>query len=402
MDSLNLLFVHEIEYTTKVIYEVHEFPENLAHLGDKVTFIEFPETARKPNFYRQGRRRFINGRVVKQSTIELLSPFVLGIGSLDRLLATITFVPLLFGLLKHRKFDAIVLYAVPTFGWQTVIIANWFKVPVIYRALDVSHKIRQSFWEKPILLAEKFVYKRADIVSANNPAMARYCKSLGGSRVDVVVDLPPLDRRDFETNDSAEVTRGDLGLRLSDSVLLYLGSFFYFSGLPAVIKNLASQVPSKPNLKLVLVGGGEQDGELRQLVSHFGLEGRVIFTGFIDYKRLSGYLKLADVLINPMEPNLVSNTAFPHKVLQYMAARRPIISTRLDGLFETFGPESGIFWVSSPEEVVAKCESVLEHGNEVRAAVKKQDKLVETVLDLPMAISKFRRTIDDGIRAKSA
>jgi glycosyltransferase involved in cell wall biosynthesis len=38
-----------------------------------------------------------------------------------------------------------------------------------------------------------------------------------------------------------------------------------------------------------------------------------------------------------MHVSTVSNAAFPNKVIQYMAAGLPVVSTRLDGLVQTFG-----------------------------------------------------------------
>ena len=52
-----------------------------------------------------------------------------------------------------------------------------------------------------------------------------------------------------------------------------------------------------------------------------------------------------------MEKTLVSNAALPNKVLQYMAAGVPVVSTSLHGLVATFGDESGIAWGDSPREV---------------------------------------------------
>ncbi|GBL20105.1 hypothetical protein EMGBS4_01650, partial [Acidimicrobiaceae bacterium] len=45
-------------------------------------------------------------------------------GFADRLVASLTFVPLLIRTIRSEKIDLIVLYGVPTNGWQTVLIAK--------------------------------------------------------------------------------------------------------------------------------------------------------------------------------------------------------------------------------------------------------------------------------------
>jgi glycosyltransferase involved in cell wall biosynthesis len=394
MPSLNLLFVHEIEYQTKVVYEVHEFPEQLVARGHQITFIEFPETRKTANISKAQRDRVISGRVVQGSKLRLVSPLVLGIQSIDRLLATLTFVPLLIGLLRANRFDAIVLYAVPTFGWQTIILAKMFKVPVLYRALDVSHKIRESIFELPIKAAEKYVYHRANRLSANNPAMARYCVEAGSRELPSEVNLPPLDSNHFKASARPDsVTRESLGANPGEKVLMYMGSFFYFSGLVEVIRAFSDANLKEEAFKLVLVGGGEQDEELRTLVHDLKLEQFVIFTGFVDYKVLGDYLQLADLFINPMKPDLVSNTAFPHKVLQYMASERPVVSTKLSGLYETFGDASGIVWVDEPEQVASAATDLAKDKQAMLANVKRQTQIVTQLLDMNKCIESFSGAI---------
>jgi glycosyltransferase involved in cell wall biosynthesis len=161
-----------------------------------------------------------------------------------------------------------------------------------------------------------------------------------------------------------------------------MGTFFYFSGLVG-----------DQDFKLILVGGGEQDVELRTLVRDLKLENHIIFTGFVTYKLLGEYLSLADIFINPMKPDLVSNTAFPHKVLQYMASGRPVVSTKLSGLYETFGDSSGIVWVDEPLQVVSAAAALTQNKPRMLANAAIQTETVAQVLDMNQCIESFTATI---------
>jgi glycosyltransferase involved in cell wall biosynthesis len=114
------------------------------------------------------------------------------------------------------------------------------------------------------------------------------------------------------------------------------------------------------DLKLVLVGGGEQDAELREQVERLGLQESVLFAGFVSFELLPSYLQLADVAINAMHRSLVSNTAFPNKVIQYLASGVPVVSTRLKGLEMTFDASPSLVFVDSPSEVVEAAVELLE------------------------------------------
>ena len=394
---MKILFVHEVNYVNKVIFEMHEFPELLALEGNAVTFFQFDEGFKFWRNKSAKRKTSISGRVVRGANLELVTPFQLGIPGFDRFLALVTSIPALWKLFRDESFDVVVLYAVPTYGIQTLKIAKHFRVPVVFRALDVSHLIRGTVFKFPIKLIEKYVYKSATLISANNPAMARYCLALAGRCEGARVNFPPIDVSHFRVSAGSASLRTELGFDPNDCVVVYMGTFFSFSGLDQVIQSMKDVTESNPKVRLLLVGGGEKDSELRKLVEDLGLQKHVKFTGFIDYQILPAYLQVANVAINPMIPQLVSRTAFPHKVLQYMAAGVPVVSTKLDGIFETFGANAGITWVDSPTQALV--EAVRLGENPAGAAVMKhrQDDTVQSMLSVRSALDGLMSVLKESL-----
>ncbi|NQV97077.1 MAG: hypothetical protein HQ486_04720, partial [Acidimicrobiaceae bacterium] len=103
-----------MNWRTKVIYEIHDYPELLSLAGHEVVFIDFPE-GNKPS----GLARFLDlrtqvsrnqSRAHLGSSVEIRTPGRAFPPPLDRLFASITFVPLIYGALKKENFDAVVLY----------------------------------------------------------------------------------------------------------------------------------------------------------------------------------------------------------------------------------------------------------------------------------------------------
>lgn len=396
--KLNILFVHEVSYQNKPIFEMHEFPELLAERGHKVSFIQFDEGYKFWQRKRSPKKQTISGRVHTKVKLNLYTPFQLGIPGVDRILAIFTFAPLISGLLKQNEFDVIVQYAVPTYGVQTNWIAKANKTPVVFRALDVSHKIRKTLLAPLIKLAEKRVYSGATLISANNPGMGVYCQTLGSRPDKSITNLPPLDLKHFQTQSPDLGLQKQLGILPTDKVITYMGSFFYFSGLVELIKSFASM--SEPNTKLLIIGGGEQEDELHQLTKELHLEGKVIFTGFIDYSLLPKYFSLATVAVNPMQPGLVSNTAFPHKVLQYIAAGLPVVSTKLAGIYKTFGDASGITWVANSQDVADAATSLAADSKLAKRNAKLQMKIATEILGTEIAVNNLEETINQAVRLK--
>jgi glycosyltransferase involved in cell wall biosynthesis len=193
--------------------------------------------------------------------------------------------------------------------------------------------------------------------------MADYCKSLSGRTKPTEVHYPPLDLEHFKSPVKELKLAAALGIAESDKVITYMGSFFYFSGLNAAIEEFSKS--SNPSQKLLLIGGGEQDRELREQVRTLGLQSRVIFTGFISYAELPKYLGLADIAINTLERNLVADVALPNKVLQYVASGLKVVSTELSGLRSIFVNSNAVTWAASPEQVIKRALEILKDESNV-------------------------------------
>ncbi len=349
---MKILFIHEVNYRAKVVFEMHEFPELLSLAGHDVHFLEFAEGVGIRNSSFRTKRHLIAGRAYPEARVTLITPPTIGGGFIDRMLSLITVVPQLSKLIRKGGFDVIVLYSVPTSGWQSVRIAEKAGVPVVFRALDVSHLIRKGLTSRMVKLAESYVYKRATIVSANNLVLAKYVAELGGRTDTPSINFPPLDLAHFVTQSRREM-RSKMGINQNSFVITYMGSLFTFSGLIQVVSDFAAL--SEPTDRLVIIGGGDIANELKRKVNELNIEAKVIFTGVINYADLPSYLSVSDALINPFEATLVTNLALPHKVLQYLATGIPTVSTKLSGLFHSLGNEAGIHWVNAPELVIEAC-----------------------------------------------
>lgn len=392
---MRILFIHEVNYLTKPIFEMHEFPEYLAARGHDIFFLQFPEGASSVERSAQGWKTTISGRAVPSSKLTLFSSKLLASGILGRL----TYAAMAHSIIRRAILeslpDVIVTLAVPTLGWQAVQVAKKARIPIVYRALDVSHLIRGGVFVPLVKMAETFVIRRANFISSNNQAMANYASELGARPGTLEVHFPPMALEKYRAGDKQN-GRLLIGLSESDQVVLYMGSFFYFSGLAEVVQEFARLSPP-PNTKLVLVGGGDLDFELRTLVRKLRLERQILFTGLVGFEDLPHYLAAADVLINPMKKSLVSDTALPNKVIQYIAASRTSVSTNLKGISSTFKGYTGLHLVRTPEECIELALELLQ--GERHREFGSNHKLLEETFG-PSTISNFENFLERVVVSK--
>ena len=246
------------------------------------------------------------------------------------------------------------MFSVPTNGLQTIVLAKWRHIPVLYRSLDVSHQIvPHPLLKLPTIMLEKFVYRYSDKISAITHKLIEYVIK-NGAKSENCSFLPTGADADifyFQPKDRQLLIKH--GLSENDLILLFSGTLYHFSGLNEIICAIPSRLPDLPNLKFLLVGGGEQYENLQQIVKELGLQDRVILTGFVDYREVPRYINIADICINPFVINDITNIIFPSKVYQYLACEKPVIATKLSGMLDIFSPDdqnSGVHYFETMDE----------------------------------------------------
>ena len=60
----------------------------------------------------------------------------------------------------------------------------------------------------------------------------------------------------------------------------------------------------------------------------------------------------------------------PIKLYEYMAMRKPVISTKLPGVMGEFGNDNGIVYVDKPEDVVDKAGELISNYELIRLGTK--------------------------------
>lgn len=333
---MKFLFVHEVNWLEKVTYEIHDIPELLSIAGHEVTFIDFPEFSktdpRNKRFSFKTTRAFAQSRAHTGSKVDVFTPGGVVAGNLRRYFTTLTFVPLFWHTIKERQIDVVVLYGVPTNGWQTVFLAKFLKVPVIFRAIDIAHLLRETRFKPLVKLVERYIYKNVGHISAHNEALKNYCIDMGASAKKVSIDFPSLDLDRFRPYTRDEDLALTLGIQPGQKVVFFRGTLYRFSGLETFIELFANYLHQNSDACLLIVGGGEAEPVIRQTILKLNLQQQVILTPFVAYDELVRHICLADVSVNTFIPSLVTHCVLPGRVLQSMACGIPVVSTPLQGM----------------------------------------------------------------------
>jgi glycosyltransferase involved in cell wall biosynthesis len=362
---MNLLFIHEVNWRDKVTFEIHDIPELLSIAGHSVFFIDYPEVSldKKQSKYRYVRTTYsrVQSRTHIGSTVELRTPGRILPGVADRLVASLTFVPLLIKTVRSEKINLIVLYGVPTNGWQTVLVAKLLRIPVIFRAIDVSHLLRGSLFRNLIRTAERFIYRNVNHISVHNEALAEYCVSFGANPNNVSIDYPRFDTDRFRPSARDHELAKNYGIRPEQKVVFYRGTLYRFCGLEQFLELFAETLRNNENVLVLIIGSGEAEKDIYKTIHRLGIQSQVIMRPFVDYPELVRHICLADVSVNTFIPSLVTDCALPGRVLQSLACGISVVSTPLKGLVAYTGDSNSVVYASLDVEFVQAVNDLLHN-----------------------------------------
>lgn len=193
---------------------------------------------------------------------------------------------------------------------------------VLYYHSDVIRQRRLLTFYGPIL---KRVLRRLDVIVASSPNYIKSSPFLSPLATKCQVIPLGVDTARFGKFDPAAVkTICQRYTTESDEVLLlFTGRLRYYKGLQYLVEAMP-QVSEKA--KLLIIGIGPMEQQLKEQVARLKLNERVTFWGEVSDAELSDYYAASDVFILP---SCERSEAYGLVQLEAMAAGKPVVSTEL-------------------------------------------------------------------------
>lgn len=178
-------------------------------------------------------------------------------------------------------------------------------------------------------------------------------RGLNPHKVTVIPNAVDIDRfRIGGMPDQTLVGRYDLKNR---KVLGFVGSFYAYEGLALLLRALPSILAREPNVRLMLVGGGPQERELRRIAEEKQLLDKVHFVGRVSHEEVGLYYDLMDIMVYPRMPMRLTERVTPLKPLEAMAQGKLVIASDVGGHRELLRDgETGYLFSAGHAEALAQ------------------------------------------------
>lgn len=220
--------------------------------------------------------------------------------------------------LRRERVDVIHAHKFGSNLWGS-ILGRLTRVPVV-----IAHEHSWSYAGQPLrrFLDRAVIARGADVIVAVSREDQRRMTEVEKIEPDMIRfipnGIPPLERKGHDI-------RAELGIADGAPVVASVGQLRREKALGVLIEAAKRLVPQFPGLRVLIVGHGPVEDELRRLVAAASLEQTVLFLG--RRSDVPDVLDAIDVAVccSDFEGS-------PLSVMEYMAAGRPVVATRVGGV----------------------------------------------------------------------
>lgn len=212
---------------------------------------------------------------------------------------------------------------------------------------------------------ETYVFRRAEAVTTICAGLKQeiVARGIDEAKVTVIPNAVDVSRFVFGREPDPALRR-KLGLE-GKIVLGFIGSFYAYEGLNVLLEALPQILAHRPDVRLLLVGGGPQAQALEEASYQLGIDNQVIFTGRVAHDQVQSYYDLVDMFVYPRLPMRLTELVTPLKPLEAMAQGKLVLASDVGGHRELIRPgETGILFRAG--DPVALADAVI-------GAIKRRD-----------------------------
>ncbi len=284
------------------------------------------------------------------------------------------------------------------------------QLPVVYEmraswedaAVDHGSTTEGSLRYRLSRALESFALKRADHITT-------ICEGLRGdimvrgveaSRITVIPNAVDVAAFKFGAEPD-ESLRAQLGL-VGATVLGFAGSFYGYEGIDLLIEAARRMLPGQPEVRVLLVGGGPREAELKAQAAAAGMADKVIFTGRVPHQDVQRYYELIDVLAYPRLPIRLTELVTPLKPLEAMAQGRMFVASDVGGHRELVrhGETGFLFKAGDPAALVQALKDMLARRDQWARIREQARRFVEVERTWGRSVARYGDVYRQALQAR--
>ena len=212
------------------------------------------------------------------------------------------------------------------------------------KILNYIEEYWSLFYADGLLLASKFLMQ----------AYSERKKKIGRKRLPMLYfpyAFSRLSSYSYSVNDDFTLDKEEI------KNLTYLGSLSKAYSTFSIVLAFEQYCKEKDNLRLLLLGKGEEYESIKQYITEKSLEGKVFMPGYVGEEDIEQYFSMTDMFILPMNDSVQDWARCPSKLYMYLQYKKAIITSKIGEPYYVLG-DKGIYYepnsIDSLKEAIAK------------------------------------------------
>jgi len=242
-----------------------------------------------------------------------------------------------------------------------------YDVVYVHGSAVLASKIAQNqptvlFLPGPVDKELEPILRACHAVCAHDDALARIREFLGDHATELNLGLDSLL---FSPGPSS--VRTFLGWKPHDRIVGYVGRLAHIKGVDLLAGAFSEIARSIPNVKLLIVGSGEEENRLRAVLGRAFDAGMVHIEPGLAHEKLNEWYRAMDILVMPSRYETMSNA-----ILEAQGCGVPFLASDIAG--NTIIAESGGGWLfqyGSVDSLAACLKNILENPSQMKTRGEK-------------------------------
>lgn len=306
----------------------------------------------------------------------------------------------LLSLARELKPDLLHAHSPVLNAWPAIHVGEKLGIPVVYEirafwedaAVDhgtqteggLRYRLTKAMETRAVQRANQVVTicqgLRGDLISRGIPS----------NKIGTVPNAVDIEHFSLSAGADPEL-KAKLGLA-GCKVIGFLGSYYAYEGLDLLIAALPRILAKAPDVRLLLVGGGPQEANLKAQAAALGLSDKIVFVGRVPHSEVSRYYGLVDLLAYPRHPMRLTELVTPLKPLEAMAQGHLLIASDVGGHKELIedGQTGVLFRAGDVEDLAAKAIATLDQPEKAVAMRANGRRFVENERNWARSIANYK------------
>jgi len=241
------------------------------------------------------------------------------------------------------------------------IYSKLYHIPFVFQYIDIIHElisIQYIRWIARIII--RYLLKHSDYIIVLNKFLKDFVNREIGGKNDISIIPNGISLENTKIDEfTVQRLKTKYNIRDNDRVILFMGRLYDFAGLIEIIDYYNEKITHYGlHLKFLIIGIGKVFHQIKKKIREDNANW-VVITGLIPYQNLANYIELADLCLMSFKYNNITKNVTPIKVLEYMAMKKPVLSTKLPGLYNQLGENHGLIYCKDQKNLIMDIEKYI-------------------------------------------